>query len=436
MAEKVWFTLREVHEETGLSWDLIRSRARRKTLPTRRRDGVRQVHRDDLEKLKHESETGVRVGTESNSTNVPVNKVIGDAQALLAGDTPEETEETRLRRSLVESQSQERQLRQLLAQYNERARLEDRIESQIRRSLESNPYAPMLVEPTLYEDDETLDDAAHEMLLLVSDAHYPEFVNPEEALGIEYGPEIVRKRMEYIIDRTVRLLTLHQQNYPIGKLTIGVLGDMLSGNIHEELEVTNAMPMGDALTGMSYMLFDMGRILAQHVPVEMIIMPGNHPRMTKKPRNKQKWDNFEYIMGKMVEALAGDQFTVTVPKDIIYTHRIFDWNIGMTHGDGSKAASFAGIPFYGLKQRSQATQAMRSTLGFERLDMLCMGHFHQHLMWTEGDCQIILNGAIKGGDEYSIVTRSSATEPVQVLLTLHEEHGHINTEKIPLGDVV
>jgi predicted phosphodiesterase len=298
--------------------------------------------------------------------------------------------------------------------------------------LADNPYAPRLKEP------EPFDAVAseHEMLLLVSDAHFPEIVNPEEALGISYGPETVRRRMEHITDRTKRLFDLHEANYPVQKLTIAVLGDMLSGNIHEELEITNAMPMGDALTEMSYMLFDMGRILSEDVNVEMIIMPGNHPRMTKKPRNKQKWDNFEYIMGKMVEALAGDAFKVTVPKDLIYTHEIFDLNVGMTHGDGSKAASFAGIPFYGLKQRSQATQAMRSTLGYDRLDMLCMGHFHQHLIWTEGDCHIVINGAIKGGDEYSIATRSSASEPVQALLTFHKDRGHINTERIPLGDIV
>jgi len=142
-------------------------------------------------------------------------------------------------------------------------------------------------------------------------------------------------------------------------------------------------------------------------------------------------------MGQLVAAHAKNtaHLDVKVPKDIVYTHRIFDKKIGFTHGDGSKAASFAGIPFYGLRQRTNANQAMRSRLGLDRLDMLIMGHFHQLLTWQEGDCHIVINGSIKGGDEYGIVSRSSAPEPVQSLMTFHRERGWISLERIPLDSV-
>lgn len=360
----------------------------------------------------------------------PENKILDEAESYLKDD-----EETALKRELISVQAELRRARSIIRQYNDRSSLEDRIAGDIRRAMENNPYAPMLSKKPRSKKEAS--PSEHEMLLLVSDAHYPEVVNPDEALGIEYGPETVRLRLEHLVDRTLRLKEIHENSYPIGKITVAVLGDMLSGNIHEELEITNAMPMGDALTNMAYMLHDMGSEFADEFDeVEMIIMPGNHPRLTKKPRNKQKWDNFEYIMGQFVAALAQGKYDVAIPKDIVYTHEVFDMKIGMTHGDGSKAASFAGIPFYGLKNRANANQAMRSVLGLDRLDMLVMGHFHQLLTWTEGDCHIFINGAIKGGDEYSIVTRSSATEPVQALLTFHEKHGWISTERIPLGDIV
>lgn len=336
-----------------------------------------------------------------------------------------------LKREIADKNAEIQRYRTLLNQYEKSARLDDKIEQAITSAIRNKPYSPVLKKPKPRGKAK----GSHEMMLLVSDAHYPEIVDPAEAMGISYGPDICRARMQHLVDRTIRLQELHETNYPVDTLTVAVLGDMLSGVIHEELEITNAIPMAEALPDMAHMLHDMGSIFGEYFPtVNMIIMPGNHPRMTKKPRHKQKWNNFEYIMGKFVEGMA-DNYNVIVPKDIVYTHEIFDMKIGMTHGDGSKASSFAGIPFYGLKQRANANQGMRSLLGLDRLDMLVMGHFHQQLNWTEGDCHIFLNGAIKPGDEYSIVTRSSASDPVQCLLTFHEKHGWISTERIPLKDV-
>lgn len=344
-----------------------------------------------------------------------------------------------LERDLYQANTKVRNLQNALRSYNNKATLEDRVSSEILKSIRDRPYLPILDHDINKPKVLNVDDGnRHEMLLLVSDAHYPEVVDPEEALGITFGPDTVVSRMQHITDRTVRLIQLHENSYQISKLTVAVLGDMLSGDIHDELEITNDKPMGVALTEMTYMLHDMCSIFAKNLSceVEVIVLPGNHPRMTKKPRNKQKFNNFEYIMGQFLKGLSQDAYNVIVPKDIIYVHDIMGHKIGMTHGDGSKAASFAGIPFYGIRQRVNALQSTFSSLGRDRLDMLVMGHFHQFLNWTEGDCHVVINGAIKGGDEYSVVTRSSATLPVQGLLTFHERRGWINTERIPLSDIV
>lgn len=423
-----FLTVKEAAEATGLTRRQIRRRIDKGQVESVVEKGVRYISPENVEKLRELASTPEESGAYKKAD------ILDAAESYLSGDN--ETNEQRLERDNLALQADLRRAKALVREFQFRAAAEDRISAEIRRSMESNPYRPIISRPAPTGTNGNA-ESEHEMLLLVSDAHYPEVVNPEEALGIEFGPETVEKRMAHLIDRTLRLKGLHEANYPVGKLTVAVLGDMLSGNIHEELEVTNALPMGEALTNMSYMLHDMGIAFAQEFPeVEMIIMPGNHPRMTKKPRYKQKWDNFEYIMGQLVLALAQDAYEVVVPKDMIYTHNIFDQRIGLMHGDGSKAASFAGIPFYGLKQRAEAIQAMRSLLDLDRLDMLCMGHYHQMVQWTVGDCHVFINGAIKGGDEYGIGTRNSVTEPVQALMTFHEDHGWISTERIPLSSIV
>lgn len=322
--------------------------------------------------------------------------------------------------------------RSVIGEYQQRTSFEDKLLDNITEYIEKTPYRPQFT-PFVARKG-TADD--HEMLANVSDAHYPEAVDPDQTFGIRYNATVCKYRMEYLRDKIIRYKDLREGSYPIRKLTVNVNGDMLSGDIHEELEVTNQKPMSEALVDMAYMLHDMGLAFAESFPaVEFIVMPGNHPRLTKKPRFKQKWNNWEHVMGKFLQALAHGKFQVTVPKDLIYRFNIFDKVIGVTHGDGQKAASYAGIPWYGMKQRQDALQSLLKSLDMAQLDLLCYGHFHR-LIWDEGQgCSLLINGSIKGGDEFSTGTRYQAQAPVQALLTFHPKHGVTDISRINLGHI-
>ena len=123
-----------------------------------------------------------------------------------------------------------------------------------------------------------------------------------------------------------------------------------------------------------------------------------------------------------------------VPRDLVKIFPVYDKRIGIMHGDGVKSASFAGIPFYGLRSQRERIQALMSQTGQQRIDMLAIGHFHQYVYWG-GECDIIINGAIKGGDEYSIDTLLAANDPEQVLLEFHPEHGLTSQNRINLGHI-
>ena len=332
----------------------------------------------------------------------------------------------------VELRAEVQRLKGQLGTAKKEAELEDRIELQIRQAIEKYPPRPILKPKNVKK----ISGNGQEFFLALSDAHFPEVVDPEESLGLVYNSDVVRRRMSYVRDQVLKYREIHASAYPIQKLTVGVLGDMLSGNIHEELEITNEFPIAEALPQMSYMLHDMFSDFREEIPeVEVVVMPGNHPRFIKKPRAKNKWDNYEYIMGKFVQGLAREDYKVVVPKSIIHIHEVFGRRLALYHGDGSKAQSFAGIPFYSLKTRTNAFQAMLSNLGQERVDMLIMGHFHQLLSWREGDCEIFVNGSIKGGDEYGIVSRHQAPEAVQALLTFDKKHGLVGVERINLSHI-
>ena len=280
--------------------------------------------------------------------------------------------------------------------------------------------------------------SVHEMVLLLSDAHFSEQVDPETAMGLVYNEDIAKRRLERIRDVVIRYKDLRKSAYPLRKLTVAMLGDMLSGCIHEELEITNQSTTPVALVNLAYILHEMFLGLASEFEsLEIVVIPGNHPRLTQKPRFKQKTTvNFEYILGHFIAALARDRYTVQVPKDMVYVHKVFEWRIGMTHGDGVKSNSWGGVPFYGIRQRRDAVQALLRHLGQPQLDYLTMGHFHQPTVLEGTDCTVIMNGAVKGGDEYSIGTRLASQDPVQFLLTFHEKHGVTDYSRINLRGVI
>lgn len=322
---------------------------------------------------------------------------------------------------------------QLSKPEKERLRIEDRLLDEVKAFLRTSQRQPAVLRPVVKKGGQA---SPHEMVLMLSDTHFPEVVDPQTAMGLKYDADICKARLEKIRDVAIRYKDLRASSYPVRKLTVAVLGDMLSGDIHEELEITNQFPMSEALVKLAYLLNSMGRAFAEEFPqVELIFMPGNHPRLTKKPRHKNKWNNWDYVLGHFVSALSDKQYVVQVPKDIVYIHEVFQYRIGMVHGDGVKSASFAGIPWYGMKSRRDAIQALLRHLKQPAIDYLLMGHFHQFLYWQGTDCDLFINGAVKGGDEYSIDTRHSSTDPVQGLLTFHEKHGLTDISRINLKEI-
>ena len=76
--------------------------------------------------------------------------------------------------------------------------------------------------------------------LLLSDCHWDEVVNPDEVEGVNcYNREIAVIRLKKVLDSTVLVTRRYFAglNYEGFVLMLG--GDMLSGNIHEELQQTN-----------------------------------------------------------------------------------------------------------------------------------------------------------------------------------------------------
>ena len=263
--------------------------------------------------------------------------------------------------------------------------------------------------------------------LLLSDLHWGEVVNPDEVNGLnKYDRSIAKARLKSTIESTIDLCTNHMVNpkYPGIVLCLG--GDMISGHIHEELTETNdgtniehVLELFDHLTWAIDSLADVfGKVF---VPCAF----GNHGRMFRQYRHKQAAaTSFDWMLYTMLEkhyTNAKDkrvQFQINYGFDSYY--KIYDVNYLLTHGDRLGVKGGSGVVgMLGPISRGVAKVKAEYATHKKPIDYVIMGHWHQYLS-LKG---IIVNGSLKGYDEYAMSNRFSYEEPRQALWFTHPKYG-------------
>lgn len=267
------------------------------------------------------------------------------------------------------------------------------------------PYAaPSKPDKQKHSDGRTL-------VLLYSDAHYGEIVSREAVNGLnEYDPEISRERHERL---AAGVLSHAAHGDPVTKLIILALGDNQSGDNHEELSETNAYPAAEQAWQSGLLLGDFTRGLVNEMPgvdFELECVPGNHPRVKKKPVNKEPYNNFDWLGYKITEQRLRDlpQVAVNAPRQSAIIRDICGKNAYIWHGDGIRS-SMPGVPWGGVMRR---TNEIRKQFADQMLSYFFLGHLHQ-LNYVQSS--IFMNGSIKGVDEY-VLKNFGGGEPARQML--------------------
>lgn len=276
--------------------------------------------------------------------------------------------------------------------------------------------------------------SGHEMALLWSDLHYPEVVSAEETNGInEYDPTIMWRRHDVLRERLASHLDQRKDKPSV--LHVWALGDMLSGNIHEELAETNDLPLAEATMqfaedGATWLesLLELG---FQRIRFTGVF--GNHPRLHQKPRAKQGFDNFDWVAyhGMRLTLAKNEAVSFDIPKGgmhpVIVCKR---WRVLLWHGDGVRT-TMPGVPWGGIVRRAVALQNEYTSAGLP-LDYFAVGHWHQGNDVQVGTARAYMNGSVKGPDEYSLKAFGGGAAAQQLLLNFHPKHGCVGTAYLDL----
>lgn len=258
-----------------------------------------------------------------------------------------------------------------------------------------------------------------------SDWHAGEVVNPGEIEGMNaYNPDILRERMRRFFVAACEI----GSRWMVGSTCDGVLvtlaGDLVSGDIHEELMRTNAL-LSNAQVKLVAEVAEAGlRLLLGTYPrVHVAAVPGNHGRQTHKSTAKLAAGlSYDILVADILRERFRDDgrvsWTIATGADVRVP--LYGRTILVTHGDKMGTGGgqgFAGpvLPIIrgGNKVR---LQSMSAGLG---CDLVLMGHYHT----SAAPPGILANGSVVGYSEFGNQIRAAVEPPKQWLARFSQKWG-------------
>lgn len=260
-------------------------------------------------------------------------------------------------------------------------------------------------------------------MLFLSDLHWGEVVYPAQVNNVNsYNLTIARKRMRTVVETAVSLLKIisPSKDYPGIVLALG--GDMISGDIHEELAESNEMhSIPTVLDLLEHIGAALNLLADTYGAVFVPCVSGNHGRNTKKIRAKDRnHTSFDWMLYQLLARhfVNDKRITFYIPEGPDAAFRIYSTRYNLTHGDqfrgGDGMIGALGPIIRGdHKKRSRNAQIDLS------YDVLMLGHWHTYMHLT----RVLVNGSLKGYDEFANSCNFGFELPQQSLHITHPKHG-------------
>ncbi|QOD81904.1 hypothetical protein [Chromobacterium haemolyticum] len=259
--------------------------------------------------------------------------------------------------------------------------------------------------------------------LFASDWHWAEVVDPRQINGVnEYSLPIAHRRARRMVEKTIHLLRNEFAGARYPGIVFALGGDMVSGDIHEELQATNEIEIMPTVVDLIGVLAWCVRTLADEFgQVFVPCVTGNHGRNTKKIRAKgRNFTSFDWLTYAMLAKQFEDDPRVAflIPDGPDAYWKVYNTRYMLTHGDEFRGGdgmigALGPIVRGDHRKRSRATQVDMS------YDVLLVGHFHQLIQLQ----RLIVNGSLKGYDEFAWRCGFPYERARQALWITHPEQG-------------
>lgn len=256
---------------------------------------------------------------------------------------------------------------------------------------------------------------------LCSDWHSEERVRSEDVNGLnEFTLDTFAKRADAFFVSVSRLVNVKQPAIEIKELVLALLGDFITGNIHEENLETCQLPPMEALMNVQEKLASGIRYLLTHTNVDLIIPchSGNHARITKKCRNAtEAGHSLEYVMYHSLANIFKDEPRVKFLIAPGY-HSYLDiagFVVRFHHGHALQFNGGVG----GLTIPVRKSIHQWNTL--KKADLDAFGHWHQQFFGGNFIC----NGSLIGFNAYAVRIKAGFEKPRQAFFLVNHSRKEV-----------
>lgn len=256
--------------------------------------------------------------------------------------------------------------------------------------------------------------------LVLSDWHCEEEVDPAKVSGLNsFNLEEAEKRIGRTFDKCLLLLEDARHLATIKTMVVGLLGDFISGSIHDDLiECAQLSPLEACRFAQEHITSGLDALLSHGDLEEIVVVtaPGNHGRTTKKMRITTSAENsFEQNLYYSMQRQYRGEPRIKWKIEPGYHNwlEIQGRQVRWHHGEGVKYAG--GILGFALPANKAIAQWNRA----KRSDLDVFGHHHQ---WAN-NWSWICNGSLIGYGPFSVSIKADYQPPLQTFFVMDREHG-------------
>ena len=281
----------------------------------------------------------------------------------------------------------------------ERQKLSDaRVEynRQIRQEARKESYSEMVkriicenVEPTDLKVQYHTFNSNTDLLVHLTDLHTGIEIN---TWNNKFNQDILKERIEKFTSEILKIRDLHKsENCYL------VIGEILSGIIHNNLRLPNNMDLMEQFKYVSELISAMLIRIANHFNhIYVYVTPGNHSRVSPKKEDSLDGENMDVLLPFYLKAKLQNINNIDICENNI------DPEIAMFNIRGNNVFASHG------HKDNPASVVQNFTMMFGiKPDIVLLGHRHLNGLTTVYNTKVIESGCCSGTDQYAMSIRKT-----------------------------
>ena len=261
---------------------------------------------------------------------------------------------------------------------------------------------------------------------LGGDWHVEETVTSKSVNGLnEFNLDIADARISRFFRSILRLVEIERQGTRIDNLVLALLGDMMTGYIHEELQESNGLSPTETVLWLRQRIVAGIKLLKKEGGFKKITIPcvvGNHGRTTKKMRHATSCANsYEWMMYQVMKDDVPDVDWVIADGYFVFIE-VYGRLYRIHHGDNIQYQGGIG----GITIPTEKALASWNKANPVYMDLF--GHHHSAMQNPRWIC----NGPLIGYGAFSLAVKAPFEPPSQTFFLADSKRGRTGTFPIYL----